>query len=113
MNPATAELDKEQHMQALEPDRVDREEVGRQDLVSMLTQELPPGGPSPKRRRWQTLPAENSADGFVRAVHIQLEQLTLDPPVTPARVLLGQAQDQLSTLGDQTRTSAPGAAGEQ
>jgi len=79
----------------------------------MLTQELPPAGPGSTRRRWQAMTAEDTADGLVRAAHAELEQLALDPPVTPARVLPGQAQDQLSTLGDQTRASAPGAAGEQ
>jgi hypothetical protein len=34
--------------------------VGSQNLVSVLMQELPPGGPGSKQRWWQALAAEDS-----------------------------------------------------
>lgn len=75
----------------------------------MLKQELPPGGPGSKRRRWQAMTAEDAADGLVRAAHAELEQLTLDPPVNPSGCSpLGQAQAKLAMLGDLTRTSVLG-----
>jgi hypothetical protein len=112
VNPATAELDEEQHIQALEPDRVDREEVGGQDLVGVLAEELAPAGPGSEGRRRHAMAAEDSANGLVGAAHAELEQFTLDPTVTPAGVLASQAQDGLAALGGEAGASAPWTAGE-
>jgi hypothetical protein len=88
---ATAELDEEQHVQALEPDRVDREEVGGQDLVGVLAEKLPPAGPGSKGRRRHDMAAEESSNGLVGAAHAQLEQFALNPTVAPGGVLNGPA----------------------
>src|SRR5262245_14793892 len=60
----------------------------------MLPQKLPPAGPSSKRRRWQAMTAEDTADGPVGAAIAQLEQLTYRPARSgeqPVRVRSGQA----------------------
>jgi hypothetical protein len=61
VDPATAQLDEEQHVETLEPDRVDRDEVGGQDLVGVLVEELPPAGLGSKGRRWQAMATEDTA----------------------------------------------------
>ncbi len=43
MNPPGVEFDEEQHVQPLEPDGIDGEEVAREDPGGLLTQERPPG----------------------------------------------------------------------
>jgi hypothetical protein len=60
---ATAKLDEEQYVEALEPDRLDGEEVGGQDLVGVLAEELPPAGLGSKRRRRQAMATEDTANG--------------------------------------------------
>lgn len=49
VDPAGGKLDHEQHVQALEQDRVDVEEVGGQDPFSLRGQKLPPTRPSTAR----------------------------------------------------------------
>jgi hypothetical protein len=66
---------------------INSEEVGGQDLVGMLAQELPPAGPGSKRRRWQAMAAEDTANGLVGAAHTELEKFALNATVAPARVL--------------------------
>jgi hypothetical protein len=75
----------------------------------VLAQELPPGGPGSKRRGWRAVAVEDTADGLVGGAKAELEQFALDPPITPARVLAGEVQDERSALSDQTWTSARGA----
>ena len=64
----------------------------------MLADELGPGALAAPRRRRQAMAAQHSANGQVGATMAQLQQLTLDPAIAPARILPGQAQDQLVEL---------------
>src|SRR5262249_41177283 len=79
----------------------------------VLAHELPPAGPGSKGRRRQAVAAKDNANGLVGAAHAEFGQFALNPTVSPAGVLASQAQDELAVLGDQTWTSAPGAACEQ
>ena len=48
-------------------------------------------------RRWaEAMVAEDPDHGQVRAAHAELEQLTLDAAISPARVLLSKANDGLA-----------------
>ncbi|MEV6032810.1 hypothetical protein AB0L65_16745 [Nonomuraea sp. NPDC052116] len=51
MQPPSAVLDDDQHIQPFEQYRLDHQEVARVDRVGLSGQELPPGRPSPARRR--------------------------------------------------------------
>ncbi len=68
---ATAELDEgsryRRWSQTVSPG--DREEVGGQDLVGTLAEELPPAGPGSKRRPRHAMAAEDSTNGRVGAAH--------------------------------------------
>jgi hypothetical protein len=47
MNPTSADLDEEEHIQRLQPQRFHGEEITGQQLMLMLTQERPPGAALP------------------------------------------------------------------
>ena len=98
MDPPGLQFDEEQHIQPSQPDRVDGEEVARHDPGSLLAQERPPGrGRSP----WggvEAVAAQGGADHRRRDAHAKVEQFALDALVAPARVLPGQADDQLLHL---------------
>lgn len=49
MNPPTADLQEEQHVQPLQPGCFHGKEVRGQQLLGMLSEELPPGGPTAQR----------------------------------------------------------------
>ena len=91
MHTATANLDEEQDVQRLEPNGLDGEEVGSQDLLSVLPQELAPGASTTLGRWWKVVAPEHGTDRFVRAAQAELEQLTLDAAIAPARVFATQA----------------------
>jgi len=90
MHTATANLDEEQDVQRLEPNGLDGEEVGSQDLLSVLPQELAPGASTTLGRWWKVVAPEHGTDRFVRAAQAELEQLTLDAAIAPAWVFASQ-----------------------
>ena len=64
----------------------------------LLAQERPPGGGRPPQRRVQAVAAKRGADRGRGHVHVEPQELALDPLVAPGRVLPGQADDQLLRL---------------
>jgi len=108
MDPAGADLKKEEHMQRLEEQRLDGEAVARQHGVAMPGQELPPGAgaPAAQRRRRDVAALEDIADRRAADGVAELGQLALEPPVAPARVLTRQPQEQRLHCGIQPRTAA-------
>jgi len=99
MDASAAYLHEEEDVEALEPDRLHREEVDRQELIGMLADKLGPGALATPRRRLEPVAAEDVADGAVGAAAAELEELALDPAIAPSRVLLGHLDDQLFPLG--------------
>src|SRR5215472_6981840 len=59
---AAADLQEEQDVEALEPDRLHREEVDRQHLVGVLADEVAPGALAAAWRRLETVVAKDVAD---------------------------------------------------
>lgn len=96
---AAAELDEEEDVEPGQPDRVDDEEVGGQDLVGMLADELTPRAVAASGSREQVVSAEDVADGDVGAAVADPEQFTLDAAVAPAGVLAGETDDELVEIG--------------
>jgi hypothetical protein len=94
MDTAGVQLDEEQHVQSPQPDGVDGEEVAGQDPRGLLTQERLPRRAHPSRRGIKPVAAQGGADGGSRDLDTQPEQLALDTLVTPARILLSEADDQ-------------------
>jgi hypothetical protein len=98
VNTAAADLDEEEDVEPGQPDGVDGEEVGGQDLVGVLANELAPGALASPRSWRQTVSAEHLADGEVGAAVAELDELAVDTAIAPARVLPGEADDELVQL---------------
>ena len=98
VDPPGAQLDEEQHIQPAQPDRVDGEEVAGHDPGGLLAQERPPGSGRPPGRGVQPVATQDGADGSRGDLDAEVLEFALDPLVAPARVLPGQADDQLLYL---------------
>ena len=85
---AVADFEYEQHVQPPQRERaVDVEEVDREHAGGLGAQELPPSGVDvPHRRRWDPVTLEDATDGRGADAVAELEQLTLQPQVSPARL---------------------------
>jgi hypothetical protein len=104
-----AYLDDEQAVQALQGQRaVHVEEVGGEHRGCLGVQELPPRRVSTPLRCRRDLPGlEDTADRGCADPVAELEQLALDPLVSPAVVLGGEPLDQRRDLGAGWRPSGP------
>ena len=95
VDPPGPQLDEEQHLQPPQPHRVDGEEITGDDLGSLLAQERPPGGRRPPWRWIEPVAAQHRTDRGRCDPDAQVLQFALDLLVAPARVVPGQADDQL------------------
>jgi hypothetical protein len=82
-------------------------QVARHDPRGLLAQEHPPRRARPSRRGIKPVAAQRHADGGGRDLHAQRQQLTLDPLVAPARILLREADDQRLQLLIELRPPRP------
>jgi hypothetical protein len=96
---AAADLQEEEDVKTLEPDRLHREEIDRQHLLGVLADELAPGALAAAWGRQESVLPQDVAHGAVRAAAAKLQELALDSAISPPRVLAGQAHDQLLALG--------------
>jgi hypothetical protein len=78
---AGCKLDHEQHVQALEQDRVDVEEVDGQDPFGLRGEELPPRQTRAVWRRVGARPVEEQPDSACRNRVPKPRELTMDAPV--------------------------------
>jgi len=90
---SSVELDEEQDVQRLQPDRLNCEEVGGEDAASLGSQELRPGRPLTAWGRPEPVGMQDPPDGRRPDPDSDLAELALDPDVAPRRVLPGEAQD--------------------
>jgi hypothetical protein len=81
------ELDEEQNVEALQEERVDGEEVAFENACRLRSQELGPAWLDPFRRRLDPRLLKDRPDRARRKLDPEPDQLALDPPVSPARVL--------------------------
>jgi hypothetical protein len=77
------------------PSRSWHTEVARHDRLGLLAQECPPGRGRRPRRGIEPATAKRGADRGCRNVHAEPLKLALAALVAPARILPGQADDQL------------------
>src|SRR6185436_18655781 len=74
---------------------VDVEDVDGEHAGGLGVQELPPAGVGvPDRGRWDVVALEGPADRRGADAVAEVEQLALDPLISPARVLPGHAHHQ-------------------
>ncbi len=103
---AGAVLDEEQHVQALQEYGIDVEEVDRQDRLRLGVRERPPGLPGPSGRGVNACVFEDLPHCRRGQPAPEPGQLTVDAPVSPARVVPGHLQYQ-----HPYRLRSPGPAG--
>ena len=90
MDAAAPDLqEEEEDVEAPEPERLHREEVDRQDLVCMLSNELTPGALAATWGRQESVVPQDVAHGAVRATAAELQEFALDPAISPPGVLRG------------------------
>jgi hypothetical protein len=80
-------------------------QVAGDDPSGLLAQEPPPGGGRASRRRAQPLAAQRGPDRGGGDAHAKPQEFALEALVAPARVLVGQTDDQLLDLVVQRRSS--------
>src|SRR5215211_5233503 len=78
-------------------------QVAGDDAGGLLAQECSPRGGGPPWGWVQLVAVERGTDRGGRDLHAESKELALDALVAPARVLLGQADDQLVNVGIQVR----------
>src|SRR5439155_23927715 len=83
--------------EALQEERVDGEEVALQDARRLSPQELAPLLLEPLRRRLDPRLLQNRPDGA--RGELDPNQLALDPPIAPARVLAAEPHHERTHLG--------------
>lgn len=94
-----AEFQDEEHVQPLERDRLDLEEVGGQNRRGLSSQKRPSGrAVVPLRCRRDPVASQNLADGGGGDPVPQAPQLALDPGVAPRRIVPRQPEDQFDEL---------------
>src|SRR5919198_2221959 len=99
MHAAGREFDEKQDIEALQEERVDSEEVALENARRLLAQELGPACLEPLRRRLDPFLVEDRPDRAGGDLDAEADQLALDLPVPPARVLPREPHDQLTHLG--------------
>jgi hypothetical protein len=98
MHPPAGKLDEKQHIDPPQHDRVDREEVARDQAPCLAANELTPRHPTAPASRPDPSSDQDVADTRRRDLGPKPSQLARDPPVPPPRVLPSQPQDQLSNV---------------
>ena len=84
----------EQHVDPLQKRRLNGQEVARERARCLLTQKRPPRQASPVRRGRHTRLGQHAPHRRRRNSDAESFQLANDPPVSPARVLLREPEDQ-------------------
>jgi hypothetical protein len=107
VDPASGQFDEEQHLQPPQPDGVDREEVAGEDAGRLAGAGTPARSWSSAAGGIEPMATQRGADRGCRDRYAEPEQLALDALVAPARVLPGQADDQLLQLLVQWRRPVP------
>ena len=92
MYPPAAQLDKEEHVEASEPERVDGEEIAGDHGLCVRTKELTPAQPSPRLGRRDTGLAQDGANRRRGHVGAHTGELADDPLIAPTRILTSDAQ---------------------
>jgi hypothetical protein len=105
---AGGDLDEEEHVDPFEEDGVDGEKVARQDATGLGGEELLPRGPGAAGCGVDAGPVQDVPYGAGRDLVAETDQLTVDAPMAPGRIVGGQAQHQVPDLAGDGWTASPG-----
>src|SRR5262249_13011499 len=89
---ATPQFDAEEHVQPLQPDGLDREEINRQQTLTVHADKLAPGRSPSSADSPETRLLQPSTHRRWRDAHPETFQLADDPLVTPSRVFARETQ---------------------
>ena len=103
---AAAELDEEEHVQPLQRDRLDGEEVDREHALRLRPQERAPGESASRAGRAEPGLAQDLLHGRGGDCDAEAVQFADDPLVAPARILAREAKHQLADLAADRRPAA-------
>src|SRR6266508_2850311 len=107
VNAAAAELDEEKHVEPLQRDRLDSQEVDGEHALGLRPQEGTPGEPATPAGGANAGLSQNLPDCGRRYLQAEAVDLAGDPLVTPARVLPREPQHQLADLAIDRRAAVP------
>jgi hypothetical protein len=96
-------LDEHQDIQALKQNGIDVQEVDGNDPSGLGREELPPCRPGLARCRIDAGGTQDRLDGRRRDRDAELDQLAVNPPVPPQRVLPRQADGKTGDAPDRRR----------
>src|SRR6266536_1560485 len=102
-----AELDEEEHVEPLQPDGFDGEEVDRDHALGLRSQELAPTEARALAGRSEASLAKQVAHRRRRYRDAEPAELTGDPLVAPAPVLPGEPKNQVPDLAADRRAADP------
>src|SRR5215831_3709524 len=107
MHSTTPEFDKEEHVQALQPDRLDGEEVDGEHALTVGANELAPGHAASRANRPQACVTQPRPHGRRRDRDPETFQLSNDSLIAPARVLAREPYRQrLNTRSNRPATTS-------
>jgi len=106
-DPAAADREEDEHVDAPKPDGVDGQEVAGEDRFALLAQEGAPALPVALRCRRNAGFGEHAPHQRRRDVDVELAQLADNPHVAPACVLARQPHDQVAHLAFDRRPARP------
>ena len=99
MNTSGPKFDEEEHIDRLQKQRFDREEIAGQDLVFVVSHQVTPTrGTSTLWRRRNVVPSQDVGDSFVTDSVAKLFEFTLNPIVAEIVILLCQSNHETFEL---------------
>src|SRR5207237_1376393 len=102
---AAAQLDEEEHVQPLQPNGLDCEEIDREHASPVRSHELTPCHPTARAGGSETLCPKPRAHRRRRHRHAKALQFADDALITPPRVVSRETDNQRSDLTADRRTS--------
>jgi len=93
-DPPGAQLDEEQHVEGLEPDRLHREQVAGHDPFGLRPKKLRPAGSAAAWRRAQAVSSQQRPGRRGTHPNAELAQLPADPHAAPPGILSGDPQNE-------------------
>jgi hypothetical protein len=94
MDTPSVVLDEEKNVEPVQEHGLHREEVAGQQGLGLGSEELSPARAHPPRRRLDLVTLQDLPDTRGRERYAHLDKLTLNPSVSPGRVLACEANDQ-------------------
>jgi hypothetical protein len=108
VNLARTQVNEEEYIEGLEPNSFDGEEITGKDLGFVMAHEMTPtDGAIANRGRLDAMAVKNIANGGLRDLETQFDELTLDFAIPPTEIFYSQTEYQAFKFMRDLRTSPP------